>query len=227
MGTSIITLSGHGEVQAVPDIASVSFYIRKEAKTVKEAQDAVAGIEKKALDFLKESGVAEKDIKTINTSFYPKTEYQYNRTYMPCTPYGCPPPGKDVIVGYESSENIEVKIRNVDKVGSIVEGLGSVGVQDLNGPNFKVDNEDALKAQARKEAIDDAKVKAETLAKDLGVRIVRIASFSDSADGGYPYPMMYGDAMMEGKAVGASAPAELPRGESTITSDVSISYEIR
>src|SRR3989338_11091419 len=71
---NVITLSGHGEVQAVPDIASVYFTISKDAKTVKEAQDAVAKIEKSAVDFLKQNGVEEKDIKTENASFYPKYE---------------------------------------------------------------------------------------------------------------------------------------------------------
>lgn len=221
-----ITLSGHGEVQAVPDIASVYFTIRKEAKTVKEAQDGVAEVEKKALDFLKTSKVLAKDIKTSNASFYPKYEYQYDyKTVLPCNAYGCPPrPGKNVIVGYESSESITVKVRNTDDVGSIMQGLGGLGVEELNGPDFTIDNEEGLKIQARKEAIDDAKAKAKALAKDLGVRLGSISSFSES--GYYPSPMMYAKDM----AVGASAepaPAQVPKGENTISSDVTITFEIR
>src|SRR3989344_4356355 len=86
-----ITLSGHGEVTAVPDIANISFTIRKEGKTVKEAQDKVAVIEKSALDFLKKSNVAEKDIQTSNASVYPKYEYTTSRSIMPCTEFSCPP----------------------------------------------------------------------------------------------------------------------------------------
>src|SRR3989344_3121050 len=161
MGSSeanTITLSGHGEVQAVPDIASIYFTIRKEAKTVKEAQDGVAEIEKKALDFLKSKNVADKDIKTENASFYPK--YDYVRTLCPQTmgmesiSYNCGN-GKQVLTGYEASESITVKVRNTDDAGAIMQGLGTTGVSDLNGPNFTIDNEDSLKAQARKEAIDD------------------------------------------------------------------------
>ena len=69
MVSNTVTLSGHGEVNAVPDIANVYFTIRKEGKTVKEAQNAVALIEKSSLDFLKSNDVAEKDIKTTNSSF--------------------------------------------------------------------------------------------------------------------------------------------------------------
>lgn len=221
-----ITLSGHGEITAVPDIASVYFTISKDSKTVKEAQTLVAGIEKKSLDFLKTSGVLEKDIKTSNASFYPKYEYRYDtKIMMPCTQYGCPPtPGNNVIVGYTASESITVKVRNTDDVGKIMQGLGALGVSDLNGPNFSIDNEDGLKAAARKKAIEEAQVKAEVLARDLGVRLGKITSFNES--GNYPMPM-YERTMMAGAVAKDSTPAQLPKGENIISSDVSITYEIR
>lgn len=221
-----ISFSGHGEVTAVPDIANVSFSISKDAKTVKEAQAAVAVIEKKALDFLKENGVALKDIKTNNASFYPKYEYKYDeKTILPCTQYGCPPNrGQNVIVGYTASESILVKVRNTDDAGAIIQGLGTIGVSELNGPNFSIDDEDLLKADARKEAIRDAKAKAKILAKDLGIRLGRIASFTEGGNYGGIY---YAKAEMMDSSVGAPAPAELPKGENTISSDVTITYEIR
>src|SRR3989338_4450087 len=221
-----ISFTGHGEITAVPDIANIYFSIRKEAKTVKDAQAAVAVVEKIALDFLKSNGVAEKDIKTSNASFNPKYDYKYDdtATVMPCTMYGCPPrPGKSVITGYEAYESITVKVRNTDEVGKIMQGLGTTGVSDLSGPNFAIDDEDELKAEARKKAIDDAKDKAEVLAKDLGIRLSRIASFNES--GNY-YPVMYGKAeMMSDQGGGTPAPAEIPKGENTISSDVTITYE--
>lgn len=230
MGSSeanTITLSGHGEVQAVPDIANVYFSIRKEGKTVKEAQDAVAIVEKASLDFLKNNNVAEKDIQTSNASFNPKYEYSYDaKVLMPCNEFGCPPrPGKSVISGYEAFESITVKVRNTDDVGTIMQGLGGLGVTDLSGPNFAIDDEDGLKAEARKKAIDDAKEKAEALARDLGVRLGRISNFSESGNYG---PVYYGKAMMElDSAVSAPVSAEIPKGENTISSDVTITYEIR
>ena len=222
-----ITLSGHGEVQAVPDIANVYFTIRKEGKTVKEAQEAVAEVEKKSLDFLKENKVEEKDIKTTNASFNPKYEYKYDtRILMPCSEFGCPPrPGTNVITGYEAYESITVKVRNTDEVGKIMQGFGTLGVSELSGPNFTIDNEDGLKAEARKKAIDDAKDKAKILSKDLGVRLGRIASFSES--GNYPMPMFSKASLSYGGVVEESAPAEIPKGENTIISDVTITYEIR
>lgn len=219
-----ITFSGHGEINAVPDIANVSFTIRKEAKTVKVAQEGVALIEKSVLDMLKGNKIADKDIKTMNASFNPKYEYRYEKQTMPCTQYGCPPtPGNSVIVGYEAYESISLKIRNTDDTGKIMQALGALGVSELSGPNFTVDNEDGLKVLARKEAITDAKEKAKSLAKDLGVRLGKITSFSEN--GNYPTPM-YAKTMMA-DSVGSSAPAVIPKGENTISSDVSITYEIR
>ena len=222
-----VTVSGHGEVSAVPDLANVSFTIRKEAKTVKEAQDAVATVEKASLDFLKESMVEDKDIKTINASFNPKYEYVYSKALMPCNEYGCPPRnGNNVIVGYEAYENISVKVRNTDEVGKIMQGLGGLGVSDLSGPNFTIDDEDALKAEAKKIAIDDAKAKAKALAKNLGVRLGDVMTFSDGTE--YPQPMYYDKGMMMYEdAMNSPAPATLPKGENTIYSDVSITFQIK
>jgi len=224
---STITLSGYGEVSAVPDIANVYFTIRKEAATVKEAQSAVVEIETKVLASLKENNVEEKDIKTENASFNPKYEYKYNtRAMMPCTQYGCPPTGgSNVVVGYEAYESINVKVRNTDNVGKIMQDLGALGVSELSGPNFSVDDEDLLKAEARKQAIEDAQIKARDLAKDLGVRLGNITEFNESGD--YYPTMMYGKAMVENRDATQSAPAELPKGENTISSSVTITYQIK
>ncbi|MEK7539197.1 MAG: SIMPL domain-containing protein [Patescibacteria group bacterium] len=232
-----ISFSGHGEITAVPDIASVYFTISKDDKIVKDAQAGVAVIEKKALDFLKTKGVNEKDIKTANVSFYPKYEYRQGIcppipmgadtagiTVNPSSPYYCPN-GKQIIIGYMASESVTVKIRNTDNVGAIMQGLGITGVSDLNGPNFEIDNPDAIQTQARKKAIDDAKTKAGILVKDLGVSLGKISSFSES---GNNYPIIYAESVIMKSGVStASAPAVIPKGEHTISSDVTITYEIK
>jgi len=215
---NVITISGHGEVNAVPDLANISFSIRKESKTVKDAQAQVVVVEKKVLESLKANNVLEKDIKTVNASFNPKYEYKSANCYQ----FNCP--GNNVIVGYEAYENINLKIRNTDDTGKIIEELGKLGVTELSGPNFIIDKEDALKMQARKMAIDDAKLKAKTLAKDLGVRLGKMTSFAEN--GNYPVPM-YAKSMMDSVSSAGSAPAELPKGENLISSDITITYEIR
>ncbi len=230
-GFNSITLSGHGEVSAVPDIANVTFNIQKEAKTVKEAQEAVALVEKSALETLTTNKVADKDIKALNASFNPKYEYQQKLCPKVVGPDGVVTPsyycggGKQVLVGYEAYESVSVKVRDVDTVGKIMQDLGALGVTDLSGPNFAIDDENVLQAEARKKAIDDAQTKAKALAKDLGVSLGKIMSYSDS--GSYPMPMYERAGMMAFDSAKVSAPAQLPKGENTISSDVSITYEIR
>ncbi len=217
--TNVISVTGKGEVNAVPDIASVSFDISKEAKTVKEAQDQVSKVEGEVLSSLKTNGIEDKDIKTTNSSFYPK--YEYTNTL--CRGYVCPP-GKSEIVGYTVSETITVKIRNTDNAGKVIADLGALGVSSLSGPNFTIDDEEGLKAEARKKAIEDARAKAEVLAKDLGVNLGKITSFSENSNNGiYPY---YAKTTLESFDTASSAPT-LPKGENTITSEVTITYKIK
>lgn len=216
-----ISFSGTGEVSAVPDVANVYFTIRSEAKIVKTAQGIVSEKIDKTLKFLKEQGVAEKDIKTNSYNSYPKYDYQNE---IACVTYPCPV-RKPLLIGYEVSQSISVKVRNISNIGGILEGLGNLEVTEINGPDFVIDQEEEFKAEARRLAIADAKKKANDLAKDLGVSLVRIVNFSDS--GNYPSPMRY-DTMALGVAESKTEVApQLPAGENKITSNVTITYEIR
>ena len=221
-----ITLSGHGEVKAVPDVATVYFTVESSKATQAESSTEVNNKIAKILEFLKTSGVEEKDIKTEGYTSYPK----YSYTQIKC-PMGSPEFGtydcvdrNQVITGYTVSQSITVKVRKVDDASKIIDGINKIGVNNMSGPNFTIDNEDNLKREARKKAIDEAKEKAQVLAKDLGVRLGRVTSFSES--GNYPIPI-YARAELMAADVGAPKAAELPKGENTITSDVTITYEIR
>jgi len=219
--TNTIFVAGEGEVFAVPDIAEISFSARVEKKTVAEAQKEVTSKMNAAIDFVEKSGVAKKDIKTTGYNAYPRYEY----SEVVCLSLDCPKPGQRILAGYEVTHTILVKVRDTEKAGDILDGLGKLKVDDLSGPNFSIDDDDKLKAEARKKAIADAKEKAEILARDLGVKLVRVVSFSESGD----YPIYYGKAVgfgMGGDAESAPTPS-IPKGENKITSNVSITYEIR
>src|SRR3989344_4266228 len=220
---NVMSFDGNGEVFAAPDIAMVNITIREEAKEVKEAQAEATAKEKAVLDFLEKEVIAKKDIKTESYNSYPKYDYG-----TPCYGYGYGMPCREKtpeIIGYEVSENISVKVRELEKAGDLVVGIGALGITEISGPNFSIENEDDLKAEARKLAIDEAKAKAEALASDLSVRLVRIVNFSE---GGDYYMPMYAKAMMAEDSAVSSAPSpELPTGENKITSNVTITYEIR
>lgn len=220
-----ISVSGLGEVFAVPDVAEISFDVREEAKTTKEAQKEVTDKMNKIIDSLKKSGIAEKDIKTIGYNIYPKYEYQTKYVACPLGSY-CPPEGRQILIGYEVSHNILVKVRDTEKSGEILSSLGSQNVSNLSGINFTIDDEEKVKNDAREKAIADAKEKADLLAEQLGVKLVRIMNFSES--GNYPmyYAKAYGGAPTPMSASDESVP-QIPQGENKVTSNVTITYEIR
>lgn len=223
--TNTISVSGEGEVLASPDIATISFTVHEESKKVSDAQDMVSKKIKVVIAAVKKVGITDKDIKTQNYSSYPKYEWQEGTAS--CMGLNCPPPrpGKQVIVGYEVSQAVTLTVRNLELVNNTVAALGQSEVSDISGPNFAIDKGDDLKAEARKQAIEKARAKAEVLAHDLGVTLVRVVSFSE----GQNYPI-YARAMSMGvgmeKDVSAPAP-ELPQGEEKITSNVTVTYEIR
>lgn len=220
--TSQISISGEGEAFAVPDVAEINFTISKEAKTVKEAQEYVNTKTTEAVEFLKSKGVEEKDIKTTSDSFYP----QYDYPQVQCFTYPCPSQ-KPVIRGYEASRSFSVKVRNADDAGTVSQGLGDKGVTNLSGPNFIVDNDTEIQNEARGKAIADAETKAKILAKQLGVRLVRVVNFSENGNGAIP-PMYYArDMKLEAAGLGGATPVELPKGENKYSSYVTITYEIR
>jgi len=214
---SLITVSGKGEVVVIPDTAEISFSVIGSKPNVADAQIKATELGNEAVDFLKEAGIEEKDIKTTNYNISPR----YN--YVSATPgyYG----GTRVLAGYEVTQSFRVKIKEIEDAGKILGGLGNLGVQNISGLTFSVDNEDVLKRQARSEAIEDAQTQAERLAKDLGVKLVRIINFSEGGN----YPTYYAKAESLAYGVGGdTAPTpSLPAGENTITSNITITYEIR
>lgn len=216
-----ITVEATGEASVIPDIAVISFSVVESADTVDVAQTAATKKMNAALAFVKEQGVEDKDVKTTGYNVYPKYEYP-----QPCYGAVCPASTEPKIIGYEVSQSIEVKVRDTEKTGAMLQGLGGLEVQNISGPNFMVDDDLSVKDMARAEAIKNAKTKAETLAKSLGVRLGKVVSFSENS-GYYPYPMYDSYYGMGGMEKAASAPApELPVGENETTVSVMITYEI-
>lgn len=215
-----ITVDGTGEASAVPDIAQITFSVTEQGATVAEAQTKATTKTDAALNALEEQGIEENDIKTVGYNVSPRYEYQ-----QPCYSGICPPVmSSPRIIGYEVSQTIEVKVRDTAKAGDVLQSLGTIGVQNISGPNFVVDEDEDVRAEARAEAIDEAREKAHKLARDLGVSLGKVVSFSEN-QGYYPMYDSYYRGGMEGAAA-QSAPA-LPVGENESTVTVMITYEIR
>ncbi|MBP6924650.1 MAG: SIMPL domain-containing protein, partial [Candidatus Pacebacteria bacterium] len=180
--------------------------------------------------YLKEQGVEEKDIKT--SGYYLNPRYRYEE--QPCSNPGlgaydmarniCPP-AEQVQDGFDVSQSIDVKVRDTAKAGVLIAGVGEKGATNLSGLNFIVDDTSAVKAEARTKAVADAKAKAEKLAADLGVTLVRITSYYEN-EGYYPEPY-YAKAEMSADMGSGFGGAEMPVGEAETKVQVNISYEVR
>lgn len=220
--TDTITVQGTGEATLAPDVARISFTVENSAETVAKAQEATTKQTNTALDFVEEQGVLEKDVKTLSYNISPKYSYP-----NPCLAGAyCPDYSREPkITGYRVSQTVQVTVRDLGKVGDILNGLGGLEVQNVNGPAFALDDETAGKDAARADAISKAKAQAMFLAKQLGVSLGKVVSFNESS-GGYPYPMAYGMGGDLNFAKTESAP-QIPSGENTYTTSVSITYEIR
>ena len=220
MVQSTITVDGKGEVVTKPDIATFSFSVTEDAATVAAAQKKSSERMNRALALLKDAGVKDEDIKTVGYNINPKYEYQN------CGPFTACPTRDPKVVGYQVSQSIEVKVRNIEKAGDLLSGVGSVGVQNISGLTFSVDDDEKFKAEAREKAITQARDKAETLASSLNVRLVRVISFYETGNAGPIYGL--GGGVAYDKVATPMAPnVSVPAGENKIVSQVSVTYEIR
>ncbi len=221
--TNVVTVTGKGEVVAIPDTGSFSFSVVETAKTVPEAQAQATKKINAIIDALKSAGVAEKDIKTTNYSSYPQYDYVQSTV---CRDGYCPG-GKQVLRGYEVNQSVTVKVRKLDTAGSLLTKVGDLGASNISSLEFVVDDIEGVKAEARDKAITDAKEKAKILGKSLGVKLTKIVNFTDT---GEQPPMYYA---MDSKVMGAGtmmgnqeATPSIPVGENKITSTVMITYEV-
>lgn len=223
MPTNVISAAGVGEAVGTPDVATFSFTIRENGKDVAVAQQSMTAKANKAIDYLKKQGITEKDIKT--ESYYTNPTYQYSNSI--CTAYGCPP-SKQTLTGYEVSETVSVKVRDLSKAGDLLTGIAGLQIGEVSSLSFTMDDPDKLKADAKKQAIENARADAERTASALGVRLGKVISFyEDSASPYYNYGE--GDISLSALKFQASdvAPAPIQPGEQKTSVSVVVTYSIR
>ncbi len=208
-----VTVTGEGKITAAPDVAILNVGLITEGQTVNAAQkqnnDKMNNVIKAVKDEFK---VEAKDLKTQNYSVYPK--YNWNN-------------GRQTIIGYTVNQNLQIKVRNFDKVGDIIAKATELGANQVSGPDFMIDDIEQFRAQAREEAIKQAKDKAKVLADQVGIKLGRIVNFSEGGSNYYPVPMYSDMALGMSAEVKSVAAPQIESGSQDVTVNVSISYEIK
>ena len=154
-----ITVSGEGKATGQPDIAILSLGISTLRPTVAEARNEAASTMQKVIDSVKGNGVAEKDIQSAQYSIYP--EYDYSIV------------ASQKLLGYRITNTVTIKVRDIDKTSDVLDGATAAGgdLTQVQGISFTIDEPDALRDQAREDAVNDAKARAQRLADTAGVKL--------------------------------------------------------
>ena len=208
----MITLEAEAKVTATPDIAMTTIGMVATGETVTAAQEANTNVMNALIIKLQEQGIAEDDIQTTNYNIYP----QYNYT----TDDG------RILEGYEVSQNVTVKIRDIEKANQVIALAGEVGANSVGGLQFTIDDRDVYKQEATMKALEKVYEKARTLSKALGVRVVSVVSYNEyeAGDNGYQPYYAYDTPLSVTKE---SVVPDVQSGSMDVTMHTSVTFEIR
>lgn len=206
-----ILVQGIGKVTVKPDIAQVTMGTTSDGKTVEEAQTKNTEVMNKMLGKLKALNIEEKDIQTSNYNIYPQYDYTEDKG--------------QVLKGYQVSQNVTIKVRNLQNADKVVALAGEVGANNVGGLQFTFDDKEVYKDQARELALKQIAEKAKGLSKSLGVRLIAVVSYDEYEGGNVPYMPMKYDVMGMGGATEA-APS-IQAGTNEVILNVNVGFEIR
>lgn len=205
---TLLSVSATAEASRTPDIATISTGV------VTQAADANAAMRDNAVQMdrmmaaLRAAGIAPRDIQTSGINLNPQYKYAENQ-----------PPA---IVGYQASNTVNVKVRELAKLGKVLDALVAQGANQINGPSFGIDQPEAALEEARLAAVKKAQAQAQTYARALGLQVKRIVSISEGgASLPRPVPMMRAMAADAGFKETAVAP-----GESSVSVSVEMVFEL-
>ena len=229
--SALLSLSAEGRSRRTPDLAQFSAGVVTNGRTAAEAMAANSRQMDSVIAALRRAGIPERDIQTSSISLQPRfnnpeqdAQLRARMAREPYVPPANPEPPR--IIGYEARNSVQVQLRRLGEMGKVIDALVSVGANEINGPNFTLDEPRAAQDEARVEAIATGRQRAELYARAAGMRVVRILSISEG--GGY-YPVE--QIMVTGRAASYGAPPPPPPtpvapGEVSIGVNVSMQFEL-
>ncbi|MCK0128730.1 SIMPL domain-containing protein [Erythrobacter sp. F6033] len=207
----IIELTVSEQVKTAPDTVTIGAGVTSEARTAVEALRQNSVEMRQVIERIKSLGVDEKDIQTTGINL--NARYDYNRNTQ-----------QQVFRGYQVSNRVNVKLRDIDETGRVLDALVSAGATDLNGPTFLIDDDTAAKDEARKRAIATAQQRAEAYAEMLGYDGVEVLSISEAISRSGPMPQMMARSGIAEESADASAPVQ--PGQVSTGVNITITYEM-
>jgi len=205
---TVLEISADGTSARTPDLAMIQAGVVTQSATAGDAMRQNSTRMAAVLAALKRAGVAERDIQTSSIALSPQYRYAQNE-----------PP---VITGYQASNQVTVRFRDIAKSGAILDALVKEGANNISGPNLTIDKPEAALDEARTAAVATARARAELYAKAAGLRVDRILSISESgAMPAPPRPMM----MMRAEA--AADATQVVAGESELRVSLSVRFLLK
>lgn len=199
-----ISVTGTGTIEAAPDMATLMIGVTTQGATAAEALAENSKATEAVIARLTTSGVAARDMQTSNLSINP------NWTgYDSSTP---------TISGYVASNMLTVRVRALDTTGAILDASVADGANTLNGLTFGLADPEPAYNDARREAVEDARAKAELLASAAGVKLGQVMSITDAGAMTDPAPM-YRDAI-------SASPVPVVGGELGLVANVAVTWAI-
>ncbi len=220
-----ITVVGRGEIKVKPDVATTTVGVEALGPTVDAAMADAQARMTSVLGALKKMGIADKDIQTSNFSInFERQGDQQTVTAQAGAGHAQATPGKFTppAGSYRVSNMVQVTIRDLTKVGDVIDTAVTAGANNVWGINFSLDNTKGLEAQAREAAVKDARARADALAGLTNVQVGDVMAVSEIV-GNQPMPM-YSTAKAEGLG-GGGTPSE--PGEVTFTTQIQVVYAIK
>ena len=205
-----ISVTGEGSLHASPDMAILSAGVESIAKTAKEALADNNGKMAALMAELEKAGLQKKDIQTSNFNISPQMVYPDNRSTNKAPE----------VVGYAVNNRATIRIHDLASVGSVLTALVSAGANDISGLSFDISDKAKLLDEARKEALADARHKAELYASELGTSIDKLQSLSESGGFRSPQPIM----MRAVKLEAMSSDVPVAEGEMEVSITVNTSW---
>ncbi|CAM3161751.1 SIMPL domain-containing protein [Filibacter tadaridae] len=200
----VMTVNGTGNFEVEPTIAQIQFEVRTENKDLSRAQQENAYVMNQVIESLLGLGISREDIKTSSYNIFPQYDYVE---------------GKQLFRGYQVSNTITVKIRNIEQVGNVIDVAVQNGVNSVSSIQFMIENEELYYRQALSLALKDASAKAQTIAETMQIQFDPIPiKIVEEGSGG---PIAFQS--FAAKETSVSTPIE--PGQITISATVNVQFQ--